>query len=312
MMNKYNRNKYLFSTIFVAFAITSLAFTACSSAPKRPAEIRTKRNAAIEQLELANHAVLEREEDVAHLFLSEAWRLAVSTDDPDTRTRILLAIGNAWYSAGQSSRAIDYWKQALDEAKKANLTMLTAASRIHIARGNLAEGQHVPDMPASERVARAKESRSIALEAQPFLTKNLLYSAFAWRVLGLSEKELGNTEKALNALSKAIDSHTSKQYLEDAAYDWYLTGSVYSKAERYDEALNALEKALAFDRRAENSAGLGQTWMAIGHVHNKAGNIAEARNAWTRSRDIFNATFLMRLAQDAELLITGLEASPQS
>lgn len=310
-MNKYNRNTILFKQMLIIHTIVILTFSACSSAPKRPVEVFTKRNAAIDQLELANHAVLKKEVDVANQFLTEAWRLAVATDDPDIRTRILLSTGNAWYSNGRNDRAMEYWEKALSESIEAELSMLTAAARVHIARGNLAEGQFLPDISSVDRATRARDSRSIVIEAQPLLKESLLYSAFAWRVLGLAEKELGNTEKALDALSEAADSHSSKQYLEDAAYDWYLIASVYSKAGEYKEALRALEKALAFDRRAENSAGLGQIWMAIGQVHTKTGNTEKAHNAWVRSRDIFNAAFLMRHAQEVELLLTNLEASLQ-
>lgn len=308
-MNNHSPLRIFFRYGLFALISSAIAVTACSSAPKRPTEIFTIRNAAIDQLELANHAIMQKEDDVARQFLTEAWRLAVSTDDPDTRTRILLATGNAWFSSGKVTTAEGYWEQAVLEATEANLPMLAAAARVHLARGNLAEGQSLPEMSASDRVERAQESRRIVTENLPFLKESPLYSAFAWRVIGLAEKELKNTETAVDALSEAAKIHTSNEYLEEAAYDWYLTASVYSKASRYEEAIMALETAVSFDRRAENSAGLGQIWMAIGDVHNKAGNRDKARFAWTRSRDIFRAAFLMRHAQEADALLNQLEES---
>ena len=69
----------------LALLLTGTIVLACSSAPKRPPEVFTNRNAAIAQMEMAHQAVMKHESGIARQFLAEAWRLAVTTDDADTR-----------------------------------------------------------------------------------------------------------------------------------------------------------------------------------------------------------------------------------
>lgn len=294
----------LFPSLVVIALTTGLAVSGCSSAPERPAEIFTNRDAARAQMEMARQAVMNHEPAVARQFLSEAWRLAVRTDDADTRIRVLLATGNTWYSEGVITEAMQLWEQAQTEADKHALALLSAASTVHIARGTLAEGHPEREMPQPERKRRAEEAKNRVLAVQKDIQKDRLYAAFAWRVLALAEKELGNTEAAINAIGNSAKIHDSGQYLEDAAYDWYITASIYSKAEQYPDALAALDLALRFDRRAENAAGLGRDWLAIGAVREKSGDTNGARSAWAHARDIFRAAFLTVQAEEAEALLT--------
>lgn len=203
-------------SVLLVLLFTASAFmcTSCSSAPKRPAEIFTTRNAAVSQMELAHQAVMKGEPDVAKQFLSEAWRLAVASDDADTRARVLLATGNAWYSEGAVENALQMWKQAKEEAEQAHSAVLTAAANIHLARGNLAEGSGQPEMSDTDRKKRAEESRATVLAAQKELDGTVVYEAYAWRVLSLAEKELGNTDAALQAIDRAADIHDGENFLK--------------------------------------------------------------------------------------------------
>ncbi len=283
---------------------TGILLTGCSSAPERPAEIFTSRDAAQDQMEMARLAVMNRKPAVARQYLAEAWRLAVSTDDADTRIRVLLATGNAWYSEGVLEEATRLWQEAKTEADREAITLLSAAATVHIARGSLAEGHPEQNMPLAEREERARTARAQIHAVLKDLQKDRLYTAFAWRVLALADKELGNTDAAVNEISESTGIHEAGQYLEDAAYDWYIKASIYSKAARYPEALNALEQALRFDRRAENAAGLGRDWMAVGTVLEKSGDPDGARSARVRARDIFRAAFLTVQAEEAEKHLT--------
>ncbi len=291
----------------IAAATIALAFAGCSSAPKRPPEIFTDRNAAMGQLDLANAAASKGDFANAYLFLTEAWRLALTTDDPATRVRILLAQGNALLAEGRADEANAQWTAALEEAMDSGDKTLAGAARISLARGSLAEGTASRDLPREERAARARAAIKTVEAEMGNVKGNVLYAAFAWKVIGLSEKELGDARKAEAALANAAGIHEKGRYLEDAAYDWYLIASVRSKAGLYDGARAALETALSFDRRAENANGLGMDWMAIGMVEEKAGRIDDAKAAYRRSAQIFNAAFLTKSATEAEGRLEALE-----
>lgn len=265
-----------------------LILASCSSAPKKPAEIFTGRNAATGQLDLGNQAVSKGDYANAHLFLQEAWRLSVSTDDPAMRIKIRLAEGNAWFNEGNKEKATKSWKTAQKEAEEAQDKTLISLSKIYIARGNLSDG------------ASAQEVKNIAQAEFDNVKNTPLYAAFAWKVIGLTDKELKNWASAETSIKKAADIHEKGRYLEDAAYDWYLIASIRSKATQYPSAIAALNTAIALDRRAENANGLGMDWMAMGVIHEKAGDTKKAIIAYSRSVEIFESVFLAQNAAEAQ------------
>lgn len=284
----------------------SLPLASCSSAPKRPPEVFTNRNAATGQIDLANKAVAKGDFATAYLFLDEAWRLAVSADDPDTRTRVHLARGNARYNEGKAADAEALWTTALAEAEAAKIPMLVSTARIYLARASLAEGRTDVQFSPAERQERARKARDVAQAEMKGVKDNILFTAFAWKVIGFAEKELGNADAAEKAILEAAELHEKNKYLEDAAYDWYLIASVRSKANRLPAAREALETALSFDRRAENSNGLGMDWVAIGTIAEKAGDKKAAAEAYSRAAQIFRSAFLESEALDAEKRLATL------
>lgn len=292
---------------FAAVTLSAaLALSSCSSAPKRPAETFTNRNSAIAQLDLANRSVSKGDFVNAHLFLDEAWRLATGADDPKTRVSVLIARGNAWFNQNERDKADAVWAQALAEAEDAKLPALVSAAKIYRARGTLAEGLAPDAVPAAERKARAEKAKAVTLAEMGGVKDNKLYSAFAWKVVALCDKELGNADAAIESIQKARAIHEKGNYLEDAAYDWYIVASIRSKVGQYTEALAALDSALAFDRRAENSNGLGADWLAIGTIEEKAGNAGKAKAAYSRAADIFRAAFIPESAAAAEAKAAAL------
>jgi tetratricopeptide (TPR) repeat protein len=291
-----------------AIGLATLACaTGCSSAPERPVEIYEGRNAALGQIDLGNRAALRGEYDSARLFLAEAWRLAVAADSPGTRTRVLLAEGNAWFNEGNRDRANDCWKRALAEATASADAELTAVSRVYLARGGLAEGAPAPDMDSDARRAAALRARETVRAEMPALKGNELFAAFAYRALSLAEKELGDARAAEAAALEAASIHEKGRYLEDAAYDWFLLASIRSKAGNYPGAREALRAAIGFDRRAENPNGLAASWLALGTVEEKAGARDEAATAYRRSAEIARAAFLADTARAAEKKLAALE-----
>jgi len=306
--NEKKNSKRKRQSILIALLASSLTLMAgCSSAPKRPPEVFTDRNAAAGQLDLANAAVSKGDYVNAYLFLTEAWRLALTADDPETRIKILLARGNAFFNESRVDEANDTWNTALAEATEAGDRTLMSATKVYIARGTLAEGMPERTIEAEERIARAKAAKAVVEAEIGNIKGSPLYTAFAWKTLGLAEKELGQTKKAEAAISNAAAIHEKGRYLEDAGYDWYLIASVRSKAGLYTEALEALTTALSFDRRAENANGLGMDWMAIGMIEAKSGNKDRAKAAYRRAAEIFNAAFLRKSATEAEDRLEALE-----
>lgn len=285
--------------IGVAFC-AAISLSGCSSAPKRPAEVFTNRNAANGQLDLGNQAVNKGDYANAHIFLGEAWRLALTTDDPATRIKVLLANGNVYFNEGNRDKADETWATAQKEAEATGNRALIGITKIYRARGTLAEGLSAEEATDADRKVRAEKAKTIVNAEMGNVKSEKLYEAFSWKVMGLCEKELGRPKEAASALENAASIHEKGRYLEEAAYDWYLVASVYSKTGNYAAARSALGTALNFDRRAENVNGLGMDWMAIGIVEEKSGQKDAALDAYARAGDIFRAGLLKSSAADAD------------
>jgi tetratricopeptide (TPR) repeat protein len=270
--------------LFTAFAAAlAAAFaTACSSAPKRPAEVFSVRNMTETQLELANKETDRGHYETALELLAEARRLAVSADDPKLLIRTGLSEGNILFYLGRGEEAQRAWAAALAEAEAAREEELAAVSRIFMARSRLiSPSGETPGDGAGEVRAQVQNEMS--------KIKSRSYTALGWTVTGLAEKALGRWDDAESSINKALDIHKKDNYLEQAAYDWYLIASVRSVAGQYAAAREALEEALAYDRRAENTYGLGMDWLALGDVLTKAGDTAGAETAYRRSAEIFRS-----------------------
>ncbi|GHT74613.1 hypothetical protein FACS1894124_4770 [Spirochaetia bacterium] len=277
----------------MAGVILGLTLAACSSAPKRPAEILTLRNYAVTQLNLANREADRGNYAAALDLLMEARKQAVISDDPALLVRTGLAQGNILSGLDREDEADAARQEALAEAERIANTELAAICRIYMMRAQLLKviAGTGAGSPAELRTQVTAELGAVKTDRQA--------EALGWTVVALAEKELRRWTEAEAALKRALAIHDKERYLEQAAYDWYLIASVRSVAARYDDAASALESAIAYDRRAENGYGLGTDWLALGDVYAKAGRKDKADAAYRRSAEIFRAAGFGDLAAQA-------------
>jgi tetratricopeptide (TPR) repeat protein len=270
--------------------IALLIISACSTQPKNPGDVYTARKQAETQLEMGNRQADRGNLDSAMIHLNEAMRLAVTVDDSSLRVRAGLSRGNVLFAMGKREEAVTSWNNALEEAVRQGNTELAAICRIHSARGRLLS----PGGKDAARAVRDEVNRDMAQ-----VKSDRFYTAFAWTVIALAEKEMGNYTPAEAALRRSLEIHEKDRFFELAAYDWFIIASCRSLAGNYRGAKQALESAIAFDRRVENSWGLASDWRAMGDIEKKAGNGDAARSAYTRSAAIFSALGNESAAEDA-------------
>jgi tetratricopeptide (TPR) repeat protein len=261
--------------------VALLLIAACSSAPKNPGEVDIKHRYAEKQLEAGNKQADRGEIEDALNTLDEALNLAIALDDPSLRIRAGLSRGNVLFSKGRAQEAVEGWNKALAEAERVGNNELAAVSRIHIARGRL--------LSPEGKASAAQSVRDEVDRNMGQVKSDRLYTAFAWTVIGLAEKELGRYALAEAAIRRSLEIHEKDRYFELAAYDWFMIASFRSLSGDYRLARLALETAIAFDRRVENSWGLASDWRALGDVSQKAGDRAAARAAYLRAAEIFRA-----------------------
>jgi tetratricopeptide (TPR) repeat protein len=291
--------------IFTLFPVLLLLFfTACSSAPKRPAEIFVIRNLAQSQLNLANQAASRGRYEEALDLLAEARRLAVSVDDPALRAKTSISRGNVLFSLGHHNEAFLALENAAAQAEAEGERVLASLARTNTIRMQLLLLEEAPAIPAAGDSANTATSAALLraqLESElPLLRPDPLAAAAGYITLAMADKLLGRFSDAENAVRRALDIHSSGLYLEDAAYDWFFIASIRSVAGNYDAALQALRQAIDLDRRAENSYGLASSWQAMGYVYQKAGKVQESRAAWRRAAEIFRSINLVDKALELE------------
>lgn len=261
-----------------------ILFASCSSAPKRDSETTTLRGLGKTQLELASGEIDRGNYIDAMQYLTDAWNYAVRSDDPELRIKVRLTRGNAFFYQGDDSAANEDWQAALAEAGHEQNNELSSAAKIHIERGRLL--QAINDSSVS--AVLLEDVKSVVRNEMKNLKNEELYTALAWTVIGLAEKEQKSFDNAETSFSEALQIYEDGNYLEQAAYNWYLIASARSLSNHFDAAIEALMQAIAFDRRAENSYGLASDWKAIGDVYGKMGDGEKSQNAYARSREIFD------------------------
>jgi len=271
-----NKVKMGFSSFVICYLL--FAICCCSSAPKNTGDVYEMRKDAETQLEMGNAQADRGSYAAALVFVNEAKRLAVITDNSSLLIRSGLSLGNVLFALGNTQGASEAWNKALDEAAFTGNANLAAVCRIHIARGKLLSHES----PAQS--VRDDVNRELAL-----IKSDETYIAFAWTVIGLAEKEMGRYAAAEEAVRRALAIHEKTRNLELAAYDWFMIASFRSLSGNYSGALKALESAIEYDRRTENSWGLANDWQALGDVQKKAGNLDAARAAYSRAAAIFRA-----------------------
>jgi tetratricopeptide (TPR) repeat protein len=274
----------------IIIVLAMLFVSACSTPPKNPGDVYDLRKQAEAQLALGNNHADRGGFDLALTILNEALRLAIAVDDPGLRIRVGLSRGNVLFSLDMREEAETAWNNALGEAEKTGSSELIAVSRIHIARGRLLS----PEGKAAAQSIRDEVNQNLAQ-----VKSDRLYTAFAWMIIGLAEKELGRYAQAEAAVRRSLEIHEKDLYFELAAYDWFMIASFRSLAGDYRGARQALESAIAFDRRVENSWGLASDWRALGDVSRKAGDSNAAYAAYLRASEIFRALGNEESADDA-------------
>jgi len=279
----------VFSSFLILLFPVLFSFSGCSSVPKKPAEIFSDRNTAVNQLNLANQTAARGRYEDALLILGDARRLALSTDDPALRIKTSTSRGSILFSLGRHDEAFAEWESAAAEGDASGEPVLAALARIYSIRAKLVQLGIDNPQGGKDAESAAGEYKAQIVTQMNAVKSDLVSTAAGYVTLGLAEKQLKHWAEAETALKNALDIHEKNFYLEDTAYDWFLIASIRSVAGNYDSSLEALRTAIGFDRRAENGFGLASSWQAMGDVYQKAGRTEESRSAWRRAADIFRA-----------------------
>ncbi|MCL2381659.1 MAG: tetratricopeptide repeat protein [Treponema sp.] len=286
----------------------AVSLSACSSAPSRPDEVFAIRNAAANQLSLAHHNAGQGRFGDALVILEDAWRLALTADDPPLRVNIAISRAGVLFSLGRSAEAFQTWESAAAEGDASGLPALAARARIYAIRARLVQLSAEYWYAESPQAGQAADAEAQGLKEQVLreisvVRRDAAATASGYITLGMAEKQLRRWAQAEAAAMRALGIYERGRLLADAAYAWFVIASIRSVAGNYDDALAALRTAIAFDRRAENGFGLASSWHAMGDVYRNSGRAGESRAAHRRAADIYRAIGLDSHARELERLL---------
>jgi tetratricopeptide (TPR) repeat protein len=267
---------------------------ACSTAPRRPAEVYTIRGAAVAQLELVNREIDRGNYEQALEYIGEARRLAVNTDDPLLRVRSALSMGNILFFLGMTADAQEAWQGALYEATIADNDELTAICRIYIARGRLLQIIWTRENAAAQTGAGAAPGAAASDPTagpvgDPAAEAPLPGAAtgIAPGAVGIDEvigSPTGNSSRGMEAAMEFGDirariteelRHVRKDQLA-TALGYTVIGLAEKELRRFKEAETAFRRSLTIHTAENYLEQAAEDWYLIASVRSVSGNYAGA------------------------------------
>ncbi|SOD83609.1 tetratricopeptide repeat protein [Streptomyces sp. Ag109_G2-15] len=134
-------------------------------------------------------------------------------------------------------------------------------------------------------IAVAEAAREAAHRA-----RHRLGEAMAWDHLGNALGEMGRTEKAIDAHTRARDLYQAAEDPHLEAGAWHNLGIALREAGRVEEAINAHIRARDLHQATGDRHGEGKAWNSLGSALRRAGRTREAIDAHIRARDLHQAT----------------------
>lgn len=105
---------------------------------------------------------------------------------------------------------------------------------------------------------------------------------------GLIERRLGNNEKSLDYLTKAISLYNKEKLWQKAARCYTFSAQIYLGEKDYTSAARNFTESLRLRKRSGDSAGMANNLMNLGGVNYYLGNFSEATEYYYRALRIAN------------------------
>ena len=206
--------------------------------------------------------------DRASPVLAQAAGLALDTEQPGLRARVLNDFGNL-LSRDDAASAIERYRQSIELARGEGDTTLAARASINAARVELRRG----DLDGAEALL-ARAGADLDAGDGGNVLERLSIAAVA---LEIATEDDARTEPAWQALKRAREMATSAR---DKSWANGLMGELYALAGRDDEAL-ALYRRAALDAETAAAPEVLYRWQwQVGRILKARGQLEEAIAAY--------------------------------
>ncbi len=264
-----------FAVCGLAGAVLVTAALSCSSAPPKSDTVTDVKNQAIDATVSGQQYYSQGRYDLALQFFTQALNDNASVDNVDGVIKARISIGQVYLATGQVDAAEDMLIRAREQARARSLSLFIDSS---ISLGELYLEKEDPQkaLPVFQEVVDTPQ-------AQPTPAQ----TGVLYHDIGSAWKGMGDMAKALDWLSRSLQSNLSHKLLEEAAADYYMIASVHSKQGDFPDALSNAQKALELDKKVESSPGIAKDLFALGLISSRKGDAAAAYDYFQRSYGVF-------------------------
>jgi tetratricopeptide (TPR) repeat protein len=271
-------------------------FFSCSTPPKEPEAVETKRN-------IADSLMAQGYERTDRLELSAAWNafdqalnVYASLDDRSGMINALLAMGRSRRMSGDDEAAEELFLHAGGLAA-------FSGNPVHMRsvlnyRADLAIRQGNP-VQATDLLSDRPEDSSSGRERAEQL-----------RLRAVALYDMGREEEALALLSEAAALAEESDEALEAAQSYYKLASIASLGARFDEAREWALRALSADRSREYAPGIAADLRALAIISAKSGDNGSAEDYYRRAWLAWRALGRPEEAEAARLELEVLTGRP--
>ena len=275
--------KEIFILICAGFVLSG-----CSSAPKRSMIVSNIYDSSISMLESANASILLGDYSKADLLLKDAYNSAMSIDNYDLLTSVLLA--RVSLDLSYNPPKVDLATESLEKAQvfakysdySEKQTALCILAEVRIATTAASTGTQ--EQNYNSLLSKLEENKP-AVKGDPYNEAH--FDSAAGDIYKLQNKYT----EAEEAFLAATKSFTDNLYLSEIGINWYKVAQVRSLNNNKQGALEAIESAIYYDRLAENSIALATDYFAKGSILQKGNPSASEKEAadfaFQHSKDIY-------------------------
>ena len=279
-------------------ALTTGAFSACSTAPKPVAEVVARKNQAAEYSKLGDGFLANRDYASALRFYEESLRENRAVDNTEGVVISLNSVGRVYLAAGRLDDAEATFREALDYAGPLKNPSFRALSLANLGETRYARGDSAAAMEAFQEALplAARDERTLAV---------LLHDR------AVVYRDQGEWAAAEADLRRAAGINQRLKRLAEYGANLYLLGNIAHKKGNTQSALDLLRQALEADRKAENSAGIAADLEALAVLARGQGEREDAFHYYRRAFDVFvsldSASEALRCAESLAALAAELE-----
>ncbi len=290
--------------LFAAGAFLLLAVLAsCSTKPKEPEEIITRRKQADSLMTQGHERTDELAYDIARNSYNTALGIYASLDYREGTVAALLALGRNSRMTGNTAAAEELFDHAESLAAGLDNPRIMRDVLNHKADLALRTGDPVAAAAYLEDSSASGEKPSSAVS-------NGRERAAQLRLLGTARHAMGEDEDAQNLLLQSAGVAEAADEKVEAAQSYYKLASVASLDARFDEALSWAAKALSSDKEAEYRPGIAADLRALAIISAKAGDKAAAEDYFRRSWLAWRGLGRLEDAESARLELEELTGRP--